>query len=68
MTAVEAAEGLRGARLVRRSTHARPSRGKRRRRGVMKVVSPHRLRHKFASLVQAGGVEQPGASIRTVQA
>lgn len=36
--------------------------------GVDKIVSPHRLRHGFASLVHAGGVKQRGASVRTVQA
>ena len=34
----------------------------------MTKISPHRLRHGFASLVHAGGVEQRGVSIRTVQA
>lgn len=36
--------------------------------GVSKRVSPHRLRHGFASLVHAGGIQTTGAPIRTVQA
>jgi len=35
---------------------------------IDKLVTPHRLRHGFASLVHAGGVKQRGPSIRTVQA
>lgn len=57
--AVEAVNGLRGARLVAqadRQGYRWGGEGG----GVTKVVSPHRLRHGFASLVHAGGVEQRG--------
>ncbi|MCB9530068.1 MAG: tyrosine-type recombinase/integrase [Myxococcales bacterium] len=66
-TALERTPGRR-ARLVEQNDPRKAMNRAARAAGVDKVVSPHRLRHGFASLVHAGGVKQRGASVRAVQA